>query len=197
VGGLRRSTIEFLQDGTTNTTVGSPFLLGQRELHPNNMTSSKNSSTASRQRPGCDQCSQTFINTSKLRRHKREQHAKRKTCPWADCKYKGTKRMGLLIGQGTHPGHLEKKHGLDREGMPNKLPISPKRNRLLTTVLAAARIVREHEEQILDTSANSAHQGAFHPQGCPQIVYNDETLLIIHWVICSALHPSLQLLRLC
>lgn len=138
MGGLRRSTIEFLLDGTTNTTVVPLFLLGQQELHLDNMTSSKNSSTASRQRPRCDRCSQTFVDMSKLRRHKREQHAKRKTCPLQDCNYKGTKRMSLLMGQGHHIGHLEKKHGLDRE--------------------VAIRLVREREEQSLDIFANSADQ---------------------------------------
>jgi hypothetical protein len=55
-----------------------------------------------------------------LKRHKSEQHAPKKTCPLAECQYKGTKRKALLMGEGTHKGHLEKKHGLSREGMPNQ-----------------------------------------------------------------------------
>jgi hypothetical protein len=88
------------------------------------------------------------------------------------------------MGQGSKPGHLEKKHGFSREGMPNKRSNSFKRNYLLTMVLAAARIVREHEEQSPDTSANSPDQGAFYPQEDSQIVYNDETLLGIRLVLC-------------
>jgi hypothetical protein len=95
------------------------------------------------------------------------------------------------MGQGTKPGHLEKKHGLSREGMPKKCLMSSKRNRLLTTALAAARIVREREEQSLDTSANSADQGAFHLQEDSQIVHNDKALLRIHLVFCSALRSSI------
>lgn len=96
--------------------------------------------------------------------------------------------MGLLVGQGSHPGHLQKKHGFSREGMPNKLQMPSKGDRLLMTVLDAARIVREHEELSLDTSANLAYQGALHPQDHPQIVYKHDISLRIHPALCSALY---------
>jgi hypothetical protein len=99
----------------------------RRQFRPDSMSSSKNFSAASGQRQKCDQCSQTLVDPCKLRRHKREQHAEKKTCPVPDCKYKGTKRIGLLMGEGSKPGHLEKKHGLNREGMPTNIRFLSKR----------------------------------------------------------------------